>query len=145
MRSTTERRRGVTLIELVVVAGIIAVLTSVAIPRASRIMDRINVDGAARHAASVFVTARQTAIARAAFTSVRINTRAASLYAYVGDDTIVARDLGEMFGVTMTATRDSVSYSPIGLGYGAANLSMIIRRGQAVDTVFTSRLGRVRR
>ena len=145
MRIHTRGRSGVTLIELLIVTGIIAVLSSVAIPRAARIIDRINVDGATRHAATVFVSARHAAIANSRFSAVRINEGTATITAVVGTDTVVSRNLGEMFGVTIRATRDSMAYSPVGLGYGAANLRLIIRRGQAADTLFTSRVGRVRR
>ena len=48
-------------------------------------------------------------------------------------------------GVTLSATRDSMAYAPNGLGYGASNLSIIVRRGAVTDTVVVSRLGRVRR
>jgi hypothetical protein len=37
-----------------------------------------------------------------------------------------------------------MAFDPHGLGVGVANLSLIIRRGRAADTVFLSRLGRIR-
>jgi hypothetical protein len=37
-----------------------------------------------------------------------------------------------------------MSYAPTGMGYGAANLSVVVRRNAAVETVYVSRLGRVR-
>jgi hypothetical protein len=46
--------------------------------------------------------------------------------------------------VRLAATRDSMAYLPLGLGYGAANLRAVLTRGRASDTVFVSRLGRVR-
>lgn len=123
---------------------IVGVLALIAIPRVARVIDQMNVRSAARHAASVIVTARAAAIAQSRHAAVHINTKTATMAAHFGEDTILSRNLGEMFGVTMSATRDSMAYSPIGLGYGAANLRLIVTRGKAADTVVTSRVGRVR-
>jgi hypothetical protein len=46
--------------------------------------------------------------------------------------------------VELRATRDSLAYDPYGMGRGASNLSIVIRKGAAVETVFVSRLGRIR-
>jgi hypothetical protein len=46
--------------------------------------------------------------------------------------------------VALEATRDSLAYGPDGLGVGAANLRLVLRRGAAADTLSVSRLGRVR-
>jgi hypothetical protein len=35
-------------------------------------------------------------------------------------------------------------YDPRGLGFGAANLSLVLSRGDAADTLTVSRLGRVK-
>jgi hypothetical protein len=57
---------------------------------------------------------------------------------------LLRRDLRSVFGVRLSASRDSMAYDARGLGLGAANLSLVIRRGAAAETVFVSRLGRVR-
>lgn len=126
------------------VVSIIAVLASVMVPRVARIIDRMSVNGAARHAATVFATARHAAIAQSRAASVHINPKTTIVAAMIGSDTIISRNLGSLFGVSLKSTRDSMAYGPVGLGHGAANLSLIIRRGDAVDTLFTSRVGRVR-
>jgi hypothetical protein len=37
-----------------------------------------------------------------------------------------------------------MAFGASGLGYGAANLRVVVRRGAASETVYVSRLGRVR-
>ena len=138
------QRRGTTLIELVVVVGIVAVLAAISIPRATRYMDRIQVSGATREVATVFATARMAAIAHTSLVSVLIDEGTGTISAVRGRDTVVTRTVGKNFGVTLTATRDSMSYNSVGLGYGAANLRVIVSRGAFADSVVTSRLGRIR-
>jgi hypothetical protein len=41
--------------------------------------------------------------------------------------------LGHAHGVSLSSTRDSLAYDVRGLGYGAANLTLIARRGRAAD------------
>jgi hypothetical protein len=55
-----------------------------------------------------------------------------------------SRAIGFAHGVRLGGTRDSLTYDPRGLGRGAANLSIVVRRGTIAETVFVSRLGRVR-
>jgi hypothetical protein len=62
----------------------------------------------------------------------------------VGGDTVRAGQIGTDHGVRLSVSRVRMSYSPTGMGYGAANLSVVVRRNAAVDTVFVSRLGRLR-
>lgn len=145
MRQTCfGKRAGTTLIELVVVAVIIATLAAVSIPRAARYMDRIQVAGATREIATVFATARMAAIARASYATVRVDVASGRVSALIRSDTIVTRAVGKSFGVKLETTRDSMAYNPVGLGYGAANLRVTVSRGRAADSVITSRLGRIR-
>jgi hypothetical protein len=52
--------------------------------------------------------------------------------------------VGALYGVRLEPSRDSMAYAPSGLGWGGANLRVVVRRGAAADTVVVSRLGRVR-
>lgn len=139
-----SRRTGTTLIELVVVTAIVAVLAAVSIPRAAGYLDRIQVAGAAREVATVFATARMAAIARSSMAAVRVDAASGTVTAVIGTDTIISRKVGKSFGVKLETTRDSMAYNAVGLGYGAANLRVIVSRGKAADSVITSRLGRIR-
>ena len=62
-----------------------------------------------------------------------------------GIDTIEHRPLHEVHGVSMSTSRDSIAFAPSGMGFGAANTQIILRRGNAADTIAVSRLGRARR
>ena len=61
-----------------------------------------------------------------------------------GSSVIARRNIRSAFGVRVASSRDSMSYDPRGLGYGAANLTVSASRGKAAETLFVSRLGRVR-
>ena len=145
MQARFRRRRAFTLLELIVVLGIGGILMTIAIPRAARFLDAIRVRSATQEIMSAFVTARHHAIARARYASVLIDAEEGRIEVRSEDKRVLVRDLRLGYGVTLTATRDSMSYSPVGLGYGAANLKVVVARGAASDTVVLSRVGRIRR
>ena len=132
------------MLEITITLCIIAVLTAITMPQAANLLDRIQVRGAVLDIASVFGGARHLAIARSTPATVEIDTVARTLYVSVAADTVRTRDVGSEHGVDISASRVRMSYSATGVGYGAANLSVVVRRRSAVDTVFVSRLGRVR-
>jgi Tfp pilus assembly protein FimT len=137
-------RRGYSLVQMLVVLAIIAVLCGISIRRLSDARDGSAVRGAATQVATAFALARSAAVLRASRVAVVIDPNAATLRVLAEAETLHVRALHSEFGVTLEATRDSVAYGPTGRGYGAANSSIILRRGSAADTVFVSRLGRVR-
>lgn len=138
-------QRGTTLPEIIVVMTIAGILGSIAVARTAVFRDRISVRSAATETVSTFSLARRWALSRASRTAITIDTAAASLVVRSFTDTISTRRLGSSHGVTLAATRDSMAYAPNGLGYGASNLTLILRRGTAAETIVVSRLGRVRR
>jgi len=129
---------------MTITLGILSILTAIAVPSAARLIDGIRVRGAVTDIESVFSGARHLAIARAAQSTVEIDTAARRILVSVGGDTLRRCDVGAEHGVRLSATRLRMSYSATGMGYGAANLSVVVRRNSAVDTVFVSRLGRLR-
>ena len=137
-------RHAFTIIELTVTLCILSILSAIAIPWAGSILDKVQVMSAAVEIESLFSAARHIAIARAAHATVDIDTIARSIDVSVGSDTVRKREIGTAHGVQLSATRTRMSYSATGIGYGAANLSVVVRRNRAFDTVFVSRLGRVR-
>lgn len=139
------RRRGTTLAELLIALVIVGALTGVAIPRFARLRDRLAVRAAGADIISAFAVARHAAIMRASRVAVIVDSPTVVLMVRRGIDTLTWRPLGSLHGVSLSASRDSVAYAPNGMGYGAANTRLIVRRGAAAETVTTSRLGRVRR
>jgi prepilin-type N-terminal cleavage/methylation domain-containing protein len=137
-------RRAFTLIELTVTLCILSILSAIAIPRAGRFLDAIHVRGAVIEIESLFSAARHIAIARGTLTTVEIDTSARAIYVSTGAVRLRNANIGADHDVRLSATRSGMSYSATGIGYGAANLSVVVRRNSFADTVFVSRLGRLR-
>ena len=137
-------RRAFTIIEIIVTLCILSILSAIGIPWMAGILDRVKVRSAAVEIASLFSAARHIAITRATQATLEIDPIAQAINISVGSDTVRKRDIGAAHDVQLSATRSRMSYSATGMGYGAANLSVVVRRNSAVDTVFVSRLGRVR-
>jgi Tfp pilus assembly protein FimT len=140
----SHRAQGTTLPELIVAIALIALVSGLVLPSIKRGFDRIQARGAARTTMMAFFTARAEAIAHGRRTVVMLDSKRSRVTVVGGADTLVARPIGADFGVGMLATRDSMTFFPDGLGLGGANLSVIITRGAAADTVIVSREGRVK-
>jgi prepilin-type N-terminal cleavage/methylation domain-containing protein len=138
-------RRGTTVPELIVVLTIVGVLVTITIGRTAALRDRASVRAAASETVATFALARRWSLSRASRTAITFDTSAATLIVRSYADTITRRSLRSSHGVGLSASRDSMAYAPNGLGYGASNLTLVLRRGDAAETVFVSRLGRVRR
>jgi Tfp pilus assembly protein FimT len=138
-------RRGTTLLELVVILGIIGTLAGIAFVPAARTLDRIRVRDATASFSAACALARQAAISRSAVVTVHVDTQPARLTVVAGADTIHRDHLAGRLGVTLSVSGASVAYSPTGQGWGLSNMRFIARRGAAGDTATVSRLGRVRR
>jgi prepilin-type N-terminal cleavage/methylation domain-containing protein len=137
-------RAGLTLPELLAAVTIGAILVAAATRAVASIAD-----GAATHAAgaelrSAFATARALAVLRATRAAVRLDSAAGTAAVHLGSDTVRRLALRTRYGVHLATTRDSMAYAALGIGYGAANLRVVLTRGHAADTVTVSRLGRVR-
>lgn len=151
-RARTHRRSpgrnsptGFTLLELIIVMAVLSILSAVSLPRVAGQLDGIAVRGAASDAEAMLESARQIALARSARSTVDIDTARAYFLLRVGNDTLARRDEATMHQVRFTASRTSVTYNQLGMGFGVSNLTLVITRGAAAETVVVSRLGRVRR
>ena len=136
--------RGFTLLELLIVIIVAGVVLSIAVPRAQLTLDRVSVQGAADDVRATLARARSLALATQAPVVVDIDSLPGRLRVRRGHDVLLTRDVGTAHGVQLRRNRDSLTYDGFGLGRGATNLSVVVKRGMAVETVFVSRLGRVR-
>lgn len=140
-----HRKSGTTVVELLVAIIVLGTLAAIALPRFHAAADRFATRVAIQEARSLFTFARRAAITRRSVVGVITDTIAGAIVVRSGGTELARRSLRERYGVRLAATRDSMSYDPRGLGYGAANLTLVARRGQGAETLFVSRLGRTRR
>lgn len=139
-------RRGFSLLELVVTLGIAGAVLAFAVPRLLSVSDRVAVRQATVEVATFYHVARHSAMLRATRVRVEFGTdtlRAVSEAA--ADSTFLAQPGPARHGVSLAATRAIVRIDPTGLGYGAANTKLVLRRGAAAESLTTSRLGRLKR
>ena len=137
-------RRAFSAIELTIVIGVVSVLSAIAMPGMTRLLDRMRVRAAVTQIESLFGAARHIAIARGGTASVEIDTAARTISVTLDGDTLRRGEIGMEHGVQLSTNRTSMAYSATGIGYGAANLSVVVRKSSASDTIVVSRLGRVR-
>jgi len=138
-------RRAATLAELLITLTVVAVIAGFAVVRIARLRDAMAAREAATEIEGGLGLARESAVAWRATVTLRLDTVQGRLDIRRGTALLRTRDLFGEYGVRLGGTRDSVVYDARGLGRGAANATLIVRRGVTADTIVVSRLGRVRR
>jgi prepilin-type N-terminal cleavage/methylation domain-containing protein len=139
--------RGATLLELLSVLAIVGILTVIAVPPVSRALDRAAASAAADRYAAYFEASRGQALADARFTRLALDTAQATATllrrnAAGSWDSVRSWSLGD---VRVEAGQPVVTFSPIGLGWGASNGRVVVSRGAAAETLTVSRTGRLKR
>jgi hypothetical protein len=132
------------MVELVIVLVIIGLVSLIAVRQLGLYLDRLAVRDAVADAAQVVAQARDEALARHVIVSLRIDTTAATLALLARGQPLAVHALGHAHGVALSTSRDSLAFDVRGLGIGAANLTLVARRGRAADSLVVSRLGRAR-
>jgi prepilin-type N-terminal cleavage/methylation domain-containing protein len=143
-RREPPNRPGLTLVELCLVLSIIGLVLAVAVRLLGDWLDRAAARAAVVEAASLVARARDDATALRSPASVRFDTVADALELRMAGTVLSRAALGRAHGVSLSANRDSIAYDVRGLGYGAANLTLVVRRGRVADSLVVSRLGRLR-
>lgn len=137
-------RHAYTVLEMTTVVAMIGLLLAIALPRLAAVRDRTSVRAAMTDLSAAFSLARRTALSRRTLVSVVLDTASGTVEVRSAAGRVWRRTLAESYGIVLGSNRDSAVYDPRGLGYGVSNLSVSVRRGEMVDTLAMSRLGRVR-
>lgn len=139
--------RGYSLAELAIVLAVIGVMTGLALPIWEGLLDRIAVERAASEVTTALAVARNAAVLRA--TRARLSIAADSLgIDEWGDRTWlpVWRWPGpESHSVSLEVSNGTVIFGATGIGWGASNTTVVLRRGTQTARITTSRVGRVKR
>jgi prepilin-type N-terminal cleavage/methylation domain-containing protein len=140
-------KRGYSLAELAIVLAVIGLVTAIALPRWSSLLDRIAVERAASELTTALAVARNTAVLRA--TRARLSITSDSLGIDGWEDRAwlpLRRWAGpEGHSVSLEVSSGTVIFGPAGIGWGASNTTIVLRRGTQTAKVTTSRVGRVKR
>lgn len=135
---------GVTLPELLVLLTVLAILAGAGVQALGAAADGAAVRAAGGDLRSTLGSARVLAVRRGTRTAVRLDSASGRVAVHAGPDTLLRLALAMRYGVRLAASRESTAFTPLGLGYGAANLRAVLARGRARDTITLSRLGRIR-
>ena len=140
-------RRGFSLVELIVTVAAVAVVTAVTLPRLSGVLDWLAVDNEAVRVTTALAVTRHVAIMRGA--RARLVVASDSLRIDRWDDrtwTPLLRWVGPReAGVRLEVSNPEIAFGPTGVGWGASNTTVVLRRGSRFETITTSRMGRVKR
>lgn len=141
--------RGLSLAELVVVLFIVAMLAVLGLPRLTGLTDWLATERAAQEITTALSLTRHAAViqaTRARLTIAADTLRIDRLSPDGGEWVPWWRRPGPAdFGVRLEVSNPEVVFGPTGLGWAAANTKVVLSRGSQVETITTSRLGRVKR
>lgn len=137
------RRTGGTLVELVLTLALLSIVMAIAVPSLRTTLNELGVRGARQDVVLALWAARNAASFRGDYASLIVDAARGRVSVVTGHDTVFVRDLAGRRGVSVAVTRDSITYAPTGIGWGAANTRIVVSRGGRADTITTSRLGRV--
>jgi prepilin-type N-terminal cleavage/methylation domain-containing protein len=143
-----REHRGFTLIEILVVLTIVGVLLGVVVPRYGSVAAAMRVHSAKQVMSTLLSQGRATAIQTDRTVQIIRSSNAISLVSVNGASrtTISQQDLGAQFGVTLSATKDTVGYDSRGLVAGnSVTLKFVVTDGVTRDSVCLMALGTISR
>jgi prepilin-type N-terminal cleavage/methylation domain-containing protein len=139
-------RRGMTLLELILVLVIVGLVAGAAGPGLSGLRDRYFTAGMAGTIAGAHNRARIHAVLTGSDTELEVRADPLIIRTVAGlDTTIVWAAPGPAGqGITVTGAPRVLHFAPTGVTLGFANASFLLTRGAGHRQVIVSRLGRVR-
>lgn len=140
-------KRGFTILEVVVATVFTVVTLAWGFRSAAAVRDRALLAGAVREFASLYQNARMAAVlsGRRVRIEFAVDSAVAWMQLETGDSVIGTAGGRRWGGVRVAASQSQIGFSATGLGLGAANASIVFSRAGRLDTLVTSRLGRLRR
>lgn len=132
-----------TLLELLIVLTMVGVLAAIVVGMRRTSHDALVVRTASRELVHFIGSARELAAVRGA-AAIAIDSATGLVGRRAPGVREVSVNFRALYGVRLVSTRDSVAFDGRGLGWGAANVRIVLTRGRASDTITVSRLGRVK-
>lgn len=129
---------------------LIGVLLAVAIPFLRGATDQGSVRGAGDAVATMHAVAKQSAIQRSRTTMLVMDGAANTMVVVARNAAGAAWDtlgrvenLDERFGVRFAASRDTLVFTPRGIGIELSGTAIVVSKGSYVDTITVSAAGRL--
>lgn len=140
-------RRGFSLAETMLVLIVIGASLTIALPRVGGILDAVAADAAARDVTSAIAVTRAAAIAQGVRARLLISLDSLRLdrMGPTGWEPYLRWPGPSDRGVGLRVSNPELIFGPTGMGWGPSNTTVTLRRGSHIETVTTSRLGRVKR
>jgi len=142
-------RRGVTLLELLIVLVVIGLLAGIVAPSAGSLADRLAVEHEAGRLLVAYRSAWLTARVQHRLALLRVTADSLAIWTVSSagaPDTLLAwlAPGPGLAGVSIQGAPHTTVFAPYGAAVGLANTTHVLGRGKASRQVVVSRLGRVR-